>query len=126
MKSQHGEKGTKVKRASVGATVVLLAAATLLLAFPAVSTAITGEETVTVLQPGDVVRMKDTSVTCRVSRSSPPVLECLRLRALAGSYGVRTSARKVTVYRVKSATTGDTVFSATHNVRRFTTCRSGQ
>lgn len=109
---------------TLGAIVVLVAAITLLL--PGVSMPSAGEEAVTVLQAGDVVRMKDTSVTCRVSRSTPPVLECLRLRALAGTYGVRMSARRVTVYRVKSATSGETVFSATHNVRRFTTCRSGR
>ncbi len=113
------------KRARVVAAIVAVLGATALL-LPAVSTPFAGEESVTVLRAGDVVRMKDTSVTCRVSRSDPPVLECLRLRALAGTYGVRMSARKVTVYRVKSATIGETVFSATHNVRRFTTCRSGR
>ena len=112
------------RRASVlGTIVVLLTAITLLV--PAASLPSAREQTVTVLRPGDVVRMKDTSVTCRVRGGNPPVLECLRLRKLAGSYGVRMSARKVTVFRVKSAKLGETVFSATHNIRQFTTCRNG-
>jgi len=105
------------------AILVVLAAITLLV--PAASLPSAREQTVTVLRPGDVVRMKDTSVTCRVRGGNPPVLECLRLRKLAGSYGVRMSARKVTVFRVKSAKLGETVFSATHNIRQFTTCRNG-
>ena len=113
------------RRASaLGTILVLLTAITLLV--PAVSLPSAREGTVTVLRPGDVVRMKDTSVTCRVRGGNPPVLECLRLRRLAGTYGVRMSARKVTVFRVKSARLGETVFSATHNVQRFTTCRSGR
>ena len=105
------------------AILVVLAAIALLV--PAVSLPSAREQTVTVLRPGDVVRMKDTSVTCRVRGGSPPVLECLRLRNLAGSYGVRMTPRKVTVFRVKNPKLGETVFSATHSVLRFTTCRNG-
>ena len=78
-----------------------------------------------ILAPGDVVRIKGTHVTCRVMGGTPR-LECLRMAALAGSYGVRMGEKTVTVFRVKSATVGETVFSATHGERRFTTCRSGR
>lgn len=118
-----GRSAVRWGRGSVlGTIVVLLTAITLLV--PAASLPSAQEQTVTVLRPGDVVRVKDTSVTCRVRGGNPPVLECLRLRKLAGSYGVRMSARKVTVFRVKSAKLGETVFSATHNIRQFTTCRN--
>ena len=118
-----GRSAVRWGRGSVlGTIVVLLTAITLLV--PAASLPSAQEQTVMVLRPGDVVRMKDTSVTCRVRGGNPPVLECLRLRKLAGSYGVRMSARKVTVFRVKSAKLGETVFSATHNIRQFTTCRN--
>jgi hypothetical protein len=119
-----GRSSVRWGRASVlGTIVVLFTAITLLV--PAASLPSAREQTVTVLRPGDVVRMKDTSVTCRVRGGNPPLLECLRLRKLAGSYGVRMSTRKVTVFRVKSAKLGETVFSATHNIRQFTTCRNG-
>ena len=109
----------------MSALVVILVGLAAIALVPAVSQPSAREGTVTVLRPGDVVRMKGTSVTCRVRGGSPPVLECLRLRNLTGSYGVRMTPRKVTVYRVKNETLGEAVFSATHNVRRFTTCRNG-
>jgi hypothetical protein len=128
LKSYRVHEKIAVDRSSarpvLGMIVVLVAAAALL--HPADSLPLAGQQTVTVLKAGDVVRLADTSVTCRVRGGNAPILECLRLRRLAGTYGTRFSARKVTVFRVKSATIGETVFSATHNERRFTTCRSGR
>jgi len=119
------ERFGRGRRAMAFAAIVGLLAATALL-LPAVSTPFAGEERVRVLAVGDIVRIKGTHVTCSVTRRVTPTLDCVRGGASAGTYGVRMSEKKVTVFRVKSATVGETVFSATHGERRFKTCRSGQ
>lgn len=116
---------TRQRRTLVlGAIVALLAASALVL--PAVSLSFAEEGNVTVLAPGDIVRMAGTHVTCSVTRSGTPMLNCVRVGALPGTYGVRMSEKKVTVFRMRSATVGETVLTATHGERRFTTCRSGR
>lgn len=80
-------------------------------------------EPAVVLDVGDVVRVADTNVACSVARrSGAKVLECVRLGRLAGTYGTRMSERRVVVYRFKSASAAQTVFSATQGKARSSTC----
>jgi hypothetical protein len=78
------------------------------------------------LEVGDVVRVKDGAVGCRVTRSSAfggqKVLDCRRAGALRGTYGALLGDRKLLVVRFESGEVAKVVFSATHR-KGFTRCQ---
>ena len=69
------------------------------------------------LQNGDIARVADVPIGCRVSRRGIPpatMLDCRRAGALAGTYGVLFGRSKVRVVRFSSAHEARVVFTATH------------
>jgi hypothetical protein len=77
------------------------------------------------LDVGDIVRVGDGAVGCKVTRSSAfsgqKILDCRRAGPLSGTYGALLGDRKLLVVRFRDGQVAKVVFTATHK-RSFSRC----
>src|SRR5262245_53322666 len=75
---------------------------------------------------GDVVRVEDGALGCRVARRAgfgdQQILDCRRAGRLSGTYGVLLGDRKLLVVRFEERGVANVVFTGTHG-GSFRTCR---
>jgi hypothetical protein len=78
-----------------------------------------------ILEVGDIVRVGDGAVGCKVTRSSAfsgqKILDCRRAGALSGTYGALLGDRKLLVVRFGDGQVAKVVFTATHK-KSFSRC----
>ena len=107
--------------------VVVVVALGLALARPAETasgSAQTAEDEL-ILDVGDIVRVGDGAIGCKVARSSAfsgqKILDCRRAGPPAGTYGALLGDRKLLVVRFGDGQVAKVVFTATHK-KRFSRC----
>jgi hypothetical protein len=107
--------------------VVLVVALGLALARPAETASGSAQTTEDelLLEVGDIVRVGDAAVGCKVTRSSAfsgqKILDCRRAGPLSGTYGALLGDRKLLVVRFGDERVARVVFTATHK-KSFSKC----